>query len=247
MSNEELAAAAARDPARALPLWEQVQNFAAKAANKWLVSFPSRPDIEFDDLMSEAYIALLQALEGYNAERASFLTWYAFFLKSRYTALYGFRTARTTNDPLNSALSLDAPLGDDTEDITLADTLPDTGSAQSIDSIEHDLYTQQLHAALIRALDALPERGRRIIRQRYFEGKSARELAEETGTNISGIYATEKRCLQQIRNSSSKRQLQEFITDFNYYQGTGLSSFTTSGASVQERFLMRQEQITKQD
>lgn len=90
-----------------------------KTANKWLKALPLRNDIEFNDLVSEAYIAMCDAVSTYKTERGAFTTWYGYYLKSAYTALYGLRTARLTNDPLNTAISIDAPLAGDTEDYTL--------------------------------------------------------------------------------------------------------------------------------
>ena len=56
-SNEELAQLS-RDRERQLELWEQIKRYAMKTANRWLRAFPLRCDVEFDDLMSAAYIAM---------------------------------------------------------------------------------------------------------------------------------------------------------------------------------------------
>ena len=57
---------------RQLELWEQIRRFAMKTANRWLTALPLRYDVEFDDLMSAAYIAMCEAASTYKAERGAF-------------------------------------------------------------------------------------------------------------------------------------------------------------------------------
>lgn len=75
MSNEKLVQLI-RDGDRQLELWEQIRRFAMKTANRWLTALPLRYDIEFDNLMSAAYIAMCEAASTYKAERGAFTTWY---------------------------------------------------------------------------------------------------------------------------------------------------------------------------
>lgn len=70
MSNEKLVQLI-RDGDRQLELWEQIRRFAMKTANRWLTALPLRYDIEFDNLMSAAYIAMCEAASTYKAERGA--------------------------------------------------------------------------------------------------------------------------------------------------------------------------------
>ena len=129
MSNEELAQLIHDgNGERQLELWERIKRYAMKTANRWLRAFPLRCDVEFDDLMSAAYIAMCEAASTYKAERGAFTTWYSYHLKTAYAALYGLRTRRAANDPLNNAVSLSTPID---EDITLEDAVPDPNGAES--------------------------------------------------------------------------------------------------------------------
>ena len=67
-SNEELAQLI-RDGERQLEQWEQIKRYAMKTANRWLAAFPLRCDVELEDLMSAAYIAMCEAASTYKAER----------------------------------------------------------------------------------------------------------------------------------------------------------------------------------
>lgn len=74
MSNEELAVLIQNgDRERELELWEQVKHFAMKMATKWLAAFRSRSDVELDDNMSAAYIAMCEAVATYKADSGSFI------------------------------------------------------------------------------------------------------------------------------------------------------------------------------
>lgn len=69
MSNEELAQLIHDgNGERQLELWEQIKRYAMKTANRWLRAFPLRCDVEFDDLMSAAYIAMCEAMAAIPAE-----------------------------------------------------------------------------------------------------------------------------------------------------------------------------------
>lgn len=75
MSNEELAAlicSGARE--YELELWEQIKRYAMKTANRWLAALPLRSDIDFDDLISSAYIAMCEAVVSYKADSGMFTT-----------------------------------------------------------------------------------------------------------------------------------------------------------------------------
>ena len=138
MSNEELAALIqAGEADRLLDLWAAVNRFAWKRARRWMLAWEGRGGIAHEDLMQCAFLALLDALEGWKPDGGSFLGWYAFRLKAAFTEAYGQRTARDRRDPLRSAVSLDMPLANDEGDpFTLADTLPDPAAGAALAEVE---------------------------------------------------------------------------------------------------------------
>lgn len=230
MSNEKLVQLI-RDGDRQLELWEQIRRFAMKTANRWLTALPLRYDVEFDDLMSAAYIAMCEAASTYKAERG----WYNYHLETAYTALYGLRTARAANDPLNNAVSLSTPID---EDITLEDAVPDPNGAESFERVENDVYRQQLHDALCEAMEAIPAECSDVIRRRYFDGQTINSIAAEHQTTPVEIKSREYRGQRAMQRDTRLR-------GFNYYSGTGLSSFRRTGASIQENYLLFAENAQK--
>ena len=95
-----------------LQLWEQVQRYAHDRAYKWFRATNGRGGQTVQDLEQEAFLALLEALEGWDEKAGPFLPWYSLRLKATFTAATAQRTQRDRKDPLQDCLSLDAPLTD---------------------------------------------------------------------------------------------------------------------------------------
>ena len=89
-----------------------------------------------DDLEQEAFIALLDALERWREADGPLLSVYALRLKAAFTEATGQRTQRDRLDPLDRALSLDAPLSDDPDADTLEAVVEDPAGAAAIEEAE---------------------------------------------------------------------------------------------------------------
>lgn len=86
----------------------------------------------------------------------------------------------------------------------------------------------------------LPEEQAEIIRRRYYERQTFRELEEDMGLRPGSAHGKERDALHKIRRSPAGNRLRGFL-DFDYYGGTGIFSYLHSGLSIQERYLMAQE------
>ena len=240
MSNEELANLIHDgEHERIIELWEQVKRFAMKKANKWLMAYKSRSDVDFDDLVSTAYISMCEAVESYKQNKGAFLSWYDYYLSGSFSALYGIRTERQKNDLLNTATSLDIPVGI-TEDCSLSEIVPDPDSARAFENVEEDVYISQLHNALYDALRSIRPYYGDIVERRYFKTQTLKSIAEELGVNPNEIRRREDLGIRALRKPPIASKLRQFL-DFDYYGGTGLSSFRNTGTSVQERYLIKAE------
>lgn len=124
MTADEIAAAVKAGHADVVDLWEAVQQFAAQRSSKWLKL--GRGGVTFDDLQQEAFIAMLQALEGWDPDAGAFLTWYGIWIKKAFTVACSLRSAKGQRSPLEMAVSLDAPVSENPDGETLVDFLPDT-------------------------------------------------------------------------------------------------------------------------
>ena len=197
MTNEELATliqSGERD--RLLELWGRVQRFALWQANRWAQI--GRGGVTVADLEQTGFLALMDALEGWNPERGPFIKWYSLRLKAAFSEATGQRTQRDRLDPLDVASSLDVPLSDDMDAVTLADIVLDPAAEEAVESIvERDCLTHR-RAAVRRALDGLPAPQRRAVVLRYWRGVSVDTRALNAG-------------LRALRHPSVSRGLLAFL------------------------------------
>lgn len=152
-----------------LALWGMCRRYAMQQATRWLRAFESSGGVELDDLEQSAFIGLLKAVQTWKPESGAFSTWYTIQLKAVFVEVYGMRTKRTREDPLNKYhLSLDTPL-DENEDgsFTIADILPDERAEAEFEDIEQRDFQQAVQAALAQ----LPNAQREAIIGEFWFGR----------------------------------------------------------------------------
>ena len=63
---------------------------------------------------------------------------------------------------------------------------------------------------LIQAVDELPEQSRRILMQRFVEGKSIPDIMETMGyTSVNAVSVTLSRSLKKLKDSIGERMVQQ--------------------------------------
>ena len=196
MATDEIAAAVQAGQADLLELWDAVRYFAKKPAGRWLRGWEGRGGVVLDDLMQASFLSLLDALASWKSDGGTFIGLYAMRLKTAFAAVYGQRTEKQRRDPLQSAISLETPLEDSNEELTVADTVPDPAAELAFDEVSDADMAQRLHNALEKALDALPEPQKTAIVQRYYMG----EKADNKALNAA---------LRALRHPSISRELKQ--------------------------------------
>ena len=194
MTNEELAKEIqSGDKDKLLELWAQVKRFAHNWAYKWTVALNGRGGLSVDDFEQVAFLALLEALEGWEDRGGSFLTWYGLKLRGAFSEASGQRTKRDQLDPIQSAVSLETPLADREGDLLyLEDVIPDPRAEEALESIGE-------WEALHRAVDGLPEHQRTVIRRRYW-------LEQKVDHKIHAA------ALRALRHPRVSRDLRAYLT-----------------------------------
>ena len=153
-STNETAAAVQSGQADILELWFAVRRFAIKQGLRWLRASGGEGGVTIDDLEQSAFLALLDALEDWNASEGSFIGWYALRLKTAFESAMGLRTQRDRKDPIRSALSLDEPLTDREGDpFTIADIVPDPAAEAAFADIEWRELQRVVQTALPQLTD----------------------------------------------------------------------------------------------
>ena len=201
MTNEELAVLiqnGERD--RLLELWGQVERFACGRAIRWERALGSRAGVTVEDLIQAAFLALLDALERWDSEReVTFLTYFKICLKGAFSVACGVRTAKTAQDPLHSAVSLDMPADPSIQNgETLGDLQPDPAAEAEIEAIDERDRLEKLHEALERALETLPPDRAEAVRDRLYRGKNFNQRAYTAA-------------IRSLRHPNVSRKLRQFL------------------------------------
>lgn len=241
MSNEELVAVIQAGEDRMVELWERVQRFIAMRARHVMTALEDRADVELDDLIQSGYLALVDAVADYRPEQGAFLTVLGYHLKSQFAIATRFRSARQQRETIAGALSLDTPVTDEANASTLGDLREDPSGVTALESVEGLIYQDQLHEALETALAALPEQSAEVLRLRHYQGLTLADVGERKGTTAERVRQMENKALRQLRKPSIACHLRPFY-DFDFYCGTGLGAFQHSGMSIQERYLVIEEE-----
>ena len=211
MTNEQLAEAIqAGDRSKILLLWDGVKGYAYRQANRWYKATGGRGGVAVEDLEQEAFIAFLEALDGWRAEAGQFLTWYGYRLKAAFTVATGQRTQRDRLDPLQGCLSLDAALTDREGDpFTLEDTIPDQRAEDDLNAVEE----RDRQAAIQRVLDSLQDDQRQVIILRYFYNLTREQTAQRLHLTKTRAATIEAKALRVLRHPVNSRVLRAYIAD----------------------------------
>ena len=208
MTNEELAQQIQQgERDLILPLWEQVRRFARDRAFRWHRATGGRGGVTLDDLEQEAFIALLEALEGWDEKAGKFLTWYDLRLKSAFTAATAQRMQRDRLDPLESALSLDTPLLDGEDDLfTLADVVADPRAEQDMENLE-EIERQE---SVRRVVNSLQTEQRQVILLRYYHDMTREQTAQRLHLTKARAATIEAKALRLLRHPVNSRVLLQY-------------------------------------
>ena len=142
--------------------------------------------------------------------------------------------------------STSEPVGEDGED-TLQDFLKDDRD-QMGDVIER-IHREELHTAIEKELQTLPEREAATIRQRYFKGLTLKEAGAAMGVTSERVRQLEEKALRKLRRPAVTRRLNAYYTDSGAYSAglrrTGLNTFRNSLTSSQEQAIIKLEEIER--
>lgn len=236
MTNEELALAIkAGQNALTVELWGQVEAFVQMVARRYYNRLDGCRGVEVEDLVQSGFLALMDAVQGYDPEKGAFLTYLGNWLHSYFRQAAGLKTKRAARDPISSPVSLDMETeGGD----TLGDLQPDVRNEP--EEVEERIYTEQLHAALEKALNMLDAEAAATIRQRFYEGLTLRSIAERSGRTEGHVYRVQNRALSQMYRNARRCGLEEFLdVHTNYFRRAGRQRSSPVEAEVLRREWLR--------
>lgn len=148
---------------------------------------------------------------------------------------------------IQSVKSLDEVIETDTDTVTLAELVasPEDLEADSIDRIYSEYEKEAVWDICERYT---PGQSSDILKARFKENKSYRQIADEIGVSLERVRQMEHKALQKLRIGKAKRELQEklFIEDSRTYN-SGLENYIRHGftSSVERRAINRQQIIER--
>ena len=189
VSNEELVTLIqAGDRDRIVELWHQVQRMVYKQAARWA----GLGGTIIEDLTQAGFIAMLRAVDSYDPSRGTKFSTHLFQrLRAELSAATGYNSKRSWFDPLQNAVSLDAPLTDDDDSDTFADLIPDPAAEAAIEGMDVRLGVAEV-------LAELPEEQRKAIRDRYWN-----DLQVDTRTHAAAM--------KRLRHPDCSKRLRAYL------------------------------------
>jgi RNA polymerase sigma factor (sigma-70 family) len=177
--------------------------------------------VDFDDLFQEGCLAIVLAVDHYDAALSSFAAFASVCIRHAVTRyIYDHRTvvrlplwqqnAKARREGKAGRVrchSLDAPLLADDSSVTWLDTL----SAPS--PSEHNEFNsnRRLLAELLHAIDVLPPRAREVLRARYFNERGLTRIAHGLGVSYERARQLEAEALDLLRRILAVRALDDRI------------------------------------
>ena len=143
-----------------------------------------------EDLMQEVLITVVRVIdEGRYADKGRFLPWLLRIAHNRVLDYFrGQRQVKTIN-----------------ESSAGFDILGSTNFAEP--SIEDNIISEQCAEEVRALIEELPEEQREVVRMRYYEGLSFKEIAEQTGVGINTALGRMRYALMNMRQIIKKKNL----------------------------------------
>lgn len=247
MENEELVFQIQRGQTGLYPqLWENVEKFVIMMAKKRYILTNGCGGVEVDDLVQCGFLALVTAVKYYDPSTGyKFITFLDTCLLNEFNTAAGIRTEKQRKDPIHKAKSLDEPLTDDADGDSLIDMIEDPSHFE--DDVIESMWLDDLRETLRKAIAEIPEEQGKVIRLKYKEGLSGKEISKEMGIEENIVRQNESKGLRELRNNKLKNGLARFLEDSTpYYRKVGVQTFNTTRTSAVEFLAIRREKITKQ-
>ena len=230
-------------------LWEDLRDLIAWYANRYYAAISSSGKtlggVEREDLKQAGFIAITEAVKYYDPEKGSFKAILAYYIKKAFRETIG-RSDRQLRDPLNYAISLNVPVSDDEPDEPeKLDCVPDP--RDEISNVDDAVFTEQLHAALEKALDSISPREAYVIRSEFWEGCKQWETAEKMGISYQMVRWLKTDGFRNIRKSAAGKQLERFLdAETSFYSGVGIAAFKKTQKRAIESKVIHREELRKQ-
>ena len=225
-------------------LWEQVCRLFYMHSDGLYRRHKGRADscgVERDDCRQVCWFAFLDATKAYNAKpdtELKFSTFIRYHVRRRVYELLGYRTSK--REPLNGAVSLDAPLpGSEDENITVGDTVADPSAEDPYEEID----CSDVAAEVLERVSALPPKQAAAVRGRFWQDKMLTEVGAELGLTPKQIHNQYRTAIGKLRRDKRLQEIRDdYYANTTLTKHTGFRFFKENGMSSVEWHLIRLEE-----
>ncbi len=216
--NSWAAAAQRGNKAACAALWGAVRRYGLSVALRYKAAAAANGALDVEDLEQLAALAMMEALKTWEPDGGtSFIGWYRYFVQEACAQALGLKGRNRAEH--YQKVSIDAPIGGDDDELTLADTLEDKTLPGMTDAIELTELQEDVRAAI----DRLPPAQAEIVRLHDLQGVPLHKI----GTTYT--RQAHKIAMNHLRKDYHLRAYAPYYT-----RHKGLSAFKTSFSSVVE-------------
>ncbi|HNX89363.1 MAG TPA: sigma-70 family RNA polymerase sigma factor [Paludibacteraceae bacterium] len=225
-------------------LWEQVCRLFYMHSDGLYHRHKGRADscgVERDDCRQVCWFAFLDAIKAYNGKpdnELMFSTYAKYHVRRRVYELLGYRTSK--REPLNGAVSLDAPLpGNEDEKITIGDTIADSSAEAPFEDID----CSDTAAEVLERVSALPTKQAAAVRGRFWQDKTLTEVGAELGLTPKQIHNQYQAAIGKLRRDKRLQEIRDdYYANTTLTKHTGFQFFKENGMSSVEWHLLKLEE-----
>lgn len=139
---------------------------------------------------------------------------------------------------LEQIRSLESPIGEE-EGLTLADTVADSEDVEG--TVLDDMQQEQLAAALWEAVDRLPDDLQEVVKKRYRENMTLKQIGAGMGISHERVRQKENTAIRRLYRNSKLRSFVEIRSAALH--GTGAARFNRTWTSATERVALELAEI----
>lgn len=213
-------------------LWEQIKRLVYVICRRCMV-FYSSGQYDEDEIINTAWLGVERAICDYNPEKGfKFNSYLGYHIRNTVKEYLG---VRGKNDPLNGYTSLDDTVkgkGEETEDLTLVDTLEDERAVQALENVEERASGKWIWSEV----DKLNERQKCVICGIYKHNKTLNEVGQDIGISGERVRTLRRNALKSLRKNTA---LHEYFADFYGFRHIGARTFNNTWTSSTEYAAMK--------
>lgn len=210
------------------------RGLVAWAAKRYAGALAKDSAVEYEDLLQAGFMGVLRASETYSKQTTvSWAKWALMYIRREIHRLIGWRDGRFVKAH-TGALSLDAPLGDETEELTGLDLLPDDGPP-----VDARVMVEADEKVIRDCVASLKDDRQRAVVERWKLGtESQAQVAKTLGVSSQAVSQLWKKARLALKRDQRLQAL-VYVDDMTpYYCRVTVSQFNTTNTSAVERAVL---------